>query len=902
MVHRLLISILAAGCGASSFAAAPVLDDPAPVDAGGKPTHVAPKVLVGKTLIYPITASDTDGDVLRYQVTSSNPNVLVRVHTGQPHLKFAISHAGDGTAADPAFSGEAEFAFLSDLTPITCNFIGGMAQGHFYDGKIFHRLADLDPNEGPNGSFIFQGGDPQGTGSGGPGFVFENEFQAPLIFAGRGQLAMANSGSNSATYKGSNGSQFFITNGSPRFLDFNHNIFAQLVRGWDLLPQLAAVPRSAQDRPLVNVTLDTARVVPNFTDAVLEISATSTGTATITVSVNDGVSPVVARTFTVTAVKDTKNTAPFLVPVPSKVVEKNVILDIPLQGVDLESDFLFYGNSVLSGAANGSGSGNPARVVGTGGAVNFGVTVTPYDMTYRGTIDGAAALPDDKVPVALGVGDRAIQAQAVSFEAAPGVGLTSQIVATYADADPRGVTADFTTKINWGDGTPINNGVLTRDTTQPGLTRYVVAGAHTYANPGTYPVVVDFTGNKGTRATTRGTAVVSAGAVKALGTNFKVNGATATSRVVAAFSDTAPGRPADYAATISWGDGVVSNGKVRLTDSGIFQVLGTHTFVDPENFLVSVRLRKTGADPANDAFAWSLAKVSGFTGPEHRPPFLVPHLIGQLTQVQVPNSSPAQFKPVRVVTGSGSSLQATATCELIIVNAGKKSSTEGKLRFYLSADKTLNLAAQTLPDPANPGQTYVNPADKPVLIGTVTESPIQALTPGQGVRFVFDQADTGDSRLFFPQGENGSAFNLLAHFEYSDPIADNLPIGREVVFGPFNGFVVTPTFFNVREADPTIGTKTFSVKMDRQPGANVTVAVAVSDPTQVDVTPLTLTFTPADFASPHIVTVTAKDDGAADGDKDVRITLQPAVSTDKQWNRIDPDDVIVTVKDKAPTP
>ena len=172
----------------------------------------------------------------------------------------------------------------------------------------------------------------------------------------------------------------------------------------------------------------------------------------------------------------------------------------------------------------------------------------------------------------------------------------------------------------------------------------------------------------------------------------------------------------------------------------------------------------------------------------------------------------------------------------------------------------------------------------------------------RSVRFVFDEADTGDTRLIFPKGENGSAFNILAHFDYADPIADNLPIAREVVFGPFNGFTVTPSFLNVREADATIGTKTFSVKMDRQPTANVTVALTVSDPAQVGVTPLTLTFTPADFASPHTITVTATDDGTADGDKSVQITLQPAVSTDKQWNRIDPDDVTVTVRDKAPTP
>lgn len=905
MLFRLPFLVASFALVAVSTAAPPVLDEPVPVDTGGNPTRVAPKVFVGKALVFPLTATDPDGDLLRYRVTSSNPDILVRVRTGHPHLRLTISHAGDGTSADPAFAGDMEFALLRDFTPITSDIIAGLAQGNFYDNQIFHRIADLDPAAEPNGSFIIQGGDPLGTGQGGPGFQFENEFKAPLIFSGRGQLAMANAGSSATSYKGTNGSQFFITDGSPRFLDFNHTIFGQLLRGWDLLEKLANVPRNAQDKPLVDVQIVAAEVEPNFSDALLLFSATAPGTATITVQVDDGSDTPVSRSFTVRAVRDKFDDPPFLEPVAPKTVGKGATLDVPLRTVDLESDFLFFGNRVFSGNGQGSGSGNPARFAGSSdytGPLAAGVSVTQYDQTYRGSIDGPERANDDLKPVAIGVGDRAIDADAISFEASPGVGLTSQAVATYTDADPRGLPGDFTAQINWGDGTTLTTGTIARDPSRPGIARYVVTSAHTYQQAGTFPVTVELTGNKGAKTIKRGMAVVSANPMKALGTSFAINGPKATDRVVATFSDAAPGRVSDYTADINWGDGRISSGSVRRTANDTFQVVGSHTFKDPGNFLVTVRVRKAGAPAANDAIAWSIAKVGGFTAPQHLPPFEIAHLIGQIGEVEVPDSGGTQFRAVRTTTGSGADLQAFITVELIVINAGDQPSAAGKLRVYLSADDRLNLSAETLPDPLRPGQTFVNPADRPVTIGTEPEGNLQALDPGQGVRYVFDQTESGDLRLRLPQGENGSSFNLLAHFDYHDSIGDHLPIAREVVFGPFNGFSVKPASLNVQEAAGAAATKTFTVKMDRAPTAPVTITLTVDRPAEVDVAPLTLTFTSENFAAKQTVTVTAKDDGVLDGPKNVRINLQPAVTEDRQWKGIDPNDVAVLVLDKAPAP
>src|SRR5688572_17161693 len=90
---------LAVALGAAAHAAAPVLDDLVPLDGTGFPARVEPRVPVGKALLFPVTASDADGDVLTYKVRSSSPNVLVRVRTGHPKLTMQVNHAA-GAAGD----------------------------------------------------------------------------------------------------------------------------------------------------------------------------------------------------------------------------------------------------------------------------------------------------------------------------------------------------------------------------------------------------------------------------------------------------------------------------------------------------------------------------------------------------------------------------------------------------------------------------------------------------------------------------------------------------------------------------------------------------------------------------------------------------------------------------------
>jgi peptidyl-prolyl cis-trans isomerase A (cyclophilin A) len=110
-----------------------------------------------------------------------------------------------------------------------------------YDGTLFHRVIP---------DFMIQGGDPLGTGTGGPGYQFEDEVDGPRRFDRAGYLAMANAGPNT------NGSQFFITQVPTPWLDGKHTIFGEVVEGMEVVDAIAASDRDARDRPLADLRLD----------------------------------------------------------------------------------------------------------------------------------------------------------------------------------------------------------------------------------------------------------------------------------------------------------------------------------------------------------------------------------------------------------------------------------------------------------------------------------------------------------------------------------------------------------------------------------------------------------------------------------------------------------------------
>ena len=129
--------------------------------------------------------------------------------------------------------------------PKTTNNFVFLALNHYYDGIIFHRIIK---------GFVCQGGDPQGSGMGGPGYRFEDELPKPGKYS-IGSLAMANAGPNT------NGSQFFVITGSDgASLPPQYSLFGQIVKGLDVLDQMQKVPTDRSDKPLTDVVINTVAI------------------------------------------------------------------------------------------------------------------------------------------------------------------------------------------------------------------------------------------------------------------------------------------------------------------------------------------------------------------------------------------------------------------------------------------------------------------------------------------------------------------------------------------------------------------------------------------------------------------------------------------------------------------
>ncbi len=150
-------------------------------------------------------------------------------------MSSATIHTSEGPIAFELFDADA---------PKTVANFRELAGKGFYDGLIFHRVIK---------DFMIQGGCPQGNGTGGPGYKFEDEFNDHKVV--RGALAMANSGPNS------NGSQFFIvTADACPWLDGKHTVFGQLTGGDEVIDAIEAVPTDGRDRPTNPITLDSVDI------------------------------------------------------------------------------------------------------------------------------------------------------------------------------------------------------------------------------------------------------------------------------------------------------------------------------------------------------------------------------------------------------------------------------------------------------------------------------------------------------------------------------------------------------------------------------------------------------------------------------------------------------------------
>lgn len=135
---------------------------------------------------------------------------------------------------------------FEDKAPFTTKNFIDLVEKEFYDGLIFHRVID---------GFMIQGGDPTGTGMGGPGYQIKDEFGEGLKHDDEGILSMANAGPNTA------GSQFFITLDATPWLDGHHAVFGKIVEGMDRVRLIGVVPTDRMDRPKEAVVMEKVEVV-----------------------------------------------------------------------------------------------------------------------------------------------------------------------------------------------------------------------------------------------------------------------------------------------------------------------------------------------------------------------------------------------------------------------------------------------------------------------------------------------------------------------------------------------------------------------------------------------------------------------------------------------------------------
>ena len=192
-----------------------------------------------KEVTNPTNSADTNNNIEGSKTTnpkqySAFPGVLPK---DQLTGKSAVFETNQGKFVIVLFGDRAPKA--------VSNFIH-LAQDGFYEGLTFHRVI---------ASFMIQGGDPLGNGTGGPGYKFEDEFDPALTFANGGMLAMANSG------PGTNGSQFFITVAPATHLNNKHTIFGQLVSGGDVVVKISKLKTNEQDSPLEPVIIKRIEII-----------------------------------------------------------------------------------------------------------------------------------------------------------------------------------------------------------------------------------------------------------------------------------------------------------------------------------------------------------------------------------------------------------------------------------------------------------------------------------------------------------------------------------------------------------------------------------------------------------------------------------------------------------------
>lgn len=171
--------------------------------------------------------------------------VLIASGTLNSMSKLKEKKMANPVAVIDTSMGVIKIELYADKAPVTVENFVSLAEKGFYNGVIFHRVID---------NFMIQGGDPTGTGRGGPGYTIKDEFHKDLRHTGPGMLSMANAGPNTG------GSQFFITLVPCPWLDGKHAVFGKVIEGMDIVQKIGKVDKGPMDRPVKDVVMKTVTI------------------------------------------------------------------------------------------------------------------------------------------------------------------------------------------------------------------------------------------------------------------------------------------------------------------------------------------------------------------------------------------------------------------------------------------------------------------------------------------------------------------------------------------------------------------------------------------------------------------------------------------------------------------
>ncbi|HTS18237.1 MAG TPA: peptidylprolyl isomerase [Verrucomicrobiae bacterium] len=370
-----------------------------------------------RTFQLPVTASDPDGQPLKFTVTTSNKRLQVEfAPSSNPSLVINVSGVDMNT--NP-FTGDLVAQLFSDLTPTTTARIVTLVNSNFYNGLLFQRVIS---------NFVAQCGGATTNINLESGVTIDDEYVGSLIYDGFGQLAMANQASaSSAGNHDSNDSQFFITDvdlsiastnaPSPEYLNFEQPIFGQLTSGFDVLAKIMSTPvgpnpdnSSEVSAPLSNVVMNSVTVITNSQDTVLRLTEIGTnsfgkaagsnslagavasnflGNVTVTIGAANAENQMATQMLQVTVITDTNTSPPFWGRLPDSVtVSQGVATAFPITFTNIDK-------TSTSPSIEDSATGSfPTNILLTSSPHTNLYTFSP-DATLTGTVHLVFSITDN---------------------------------------------------------------------------------------------------------------------------------------------------------------------------------------------------------------------------------------------------------------------------------------------------------------------------------------------------------------------------------------------------------------------------------------------------------------------------------------------------------------------------